>query len=279
MFFSITLHCKPENALALFANAASAPPELWPAVARRRAREAWWAGCWKGLLTWGQGNGPVGANGSVLAGCSASAGRTCGPHRPCSPCTTQRCPSACHTPHALQLGDHAGAARDPAAAVACLYRAHRGDSVRQPSHARGASSRRTNGHAVLQLCGSPSSWCSQGAHSLPATTLSTLLHPPAVLNVWRLCMQCTMQRRARRCQPSPLHPCPPTRFGEWHACGSCTPRCCRAAHVNHAVASWLQRACAAPHRTAPHRTAALCHQRGGPASRSRLISACAHTHM
>lgn len=31
----MTLHFKPENAQALFATAANAPPELWPVVARR----------------------------------------------------------------------------------------------------------------------------------------------------------------------------------------------------------------------------------------------------
>jgi len=35
VLFSITLHFKPENAQALFATAADAPPELWPVVARR----------------------------------------------------------------------------------------------------------------------------------------------------------------------------------------------------------------------------------------------------
>lgn len=37
VLFSITLHYKPENAQALFATAADAPVELWPAVARSLA--------------------------------------------------------------------------------------------------------------------------------------------------------------------------------------------------------------------------------------------------
>ena len=41
MLFSLTLHFKPENAQALFATAADAPPELWPAVARRCGGCSW----------------------------------------------------------------------------------------------------------------------------------------------------------------------------------------------------------------------------------------------
>lgn len=178
---SIMLHCRPENALALFANAATAPRELWPAVAHRCVQEARGAGS-PGLGHPAVLGRPGGLQARALSGHKGKRGHWHAEQVPCGTapccCVVQRL--SCGRAALTALAAHAPLSAAPLLATlprAAAWRPRK-RSARSCSSCgvrlRGASRRFGKGPPrtrcaslpprsctchVLQLCDSPSSCC------------------------------------------------------------------------------------------------------------------------